>query len=202
MKKNFAIILMLALSVSGLRAQGLLDFGIKATYSTIDAYELYSNVQQSVVSRNAELIKQSNIGLFLRVNLSDRFFLQPEIGFSPNTVWDSLDNSDNIFVQTVDAFNRAQSATVNIPILAGVRLFSIGKLLSMRLFVGPEFYTDLQGSKINWKTYSVIGGVGLDALGFLYADARVSYLPGADLSSTLSNIDKPSFYSFSVGIKF
>ncbi|MDO4217638.1 MAG: hypothetical protein Q4D03_05610 [Bacteroidales bacterium] len=203
MKKNLLFGLLLALSLTGLQAQGLFDFGIRATYQSVDPYDLYSDVQTSVQTRNAELIKQSNLGFLFRFNLGDRFFIQPEIGVSPNAIWDSLDSDDMIFAQLAEAYENAQSATVSIPVLVGARLFSIGKLLSVRLFVGPEFYTEFSSfTDINWKTYSVLGGVSADILGFIYADARVSYLPSANLSTTLNHLDQPSFYAFTVGIKF
>lgn len=196
MKRILVFSLFVVMAVTGLRAQ-LFQLGLKGTYTSIDPYELYSDISTSVTNRSVNFLKQSGLGLMLRINVTDRIFVQPELGISPNAIWSEIDTNANFISQLLSAYNGASSSTLDIPVLVGYKLFSFGNALDIRVFGGAQFYTKFVSfSDIDFGTYSLLGGVGVDLIDFLYFDVRAVFNPGTNY------LDKPAHYAFTFGLMF
>lgn len=198
MKSRLIILLISFLAIGSLSAQRVFRMGVRGTYRTLDVFELPNTVSNPNLNQTTNIIKQGDIGLLFRFNIGDHLYLQPELGVRPNTLWDSINPSGDLFQQWSHALSSSTSTSITVPFMVGWRLFSLGNALTMRVFVGPEFYTDISstGMDNNWNTYSFCGGVGVDLIDLIYVDLRAAY------NKRISFNQPPTYYTLTVGLVF
>lgn len=176
-KRTFVFVLLLAAVVIPARAQ-LFQMGLKFQYSSASVDDMINNVSSEVENFSTEFLKGCEAGLMLRVNLGRLITVQPEANFSIGSLWDTVDAQGDFISATMTAFENVQTVNLSVPVLAAVHLVDIDKLLGLRLFVGPEFYTTIKGATsgggMDFSKYSLIAGVGIDLFDVLYVDARVA----------------------------
>lgn len=195
MRKNVFILALLTLLGVGTANAQLFQMGLKLQYSTQSIDDMIRDVSTEVSDFSTDFFRQCEGGLMLRANVGRWITIQPEANFSIGSVWDSVDAQDNFIDKAVAAFSNIQTINLSIPVLAGIHLLEFNKMLGLRVYVGPEFYTTLKGAtdgdKIDFGDFSLIGGVGVDLLGFLYVDGRVTRSHDGDM-----------FYRVGVGLLF
>ncbi len=194
MKKQLLIIALLAVFGVGTAQAQLLQLGLKLQYSTHSIDDMINDVTTEVNDFSTDFLRGCEGGLMVRANIGRWITIQPEANFSIGSVWDSVDAQDNFIDKIVAAYSNVQSVNLSVPVLVGVHLLDFNKMLGLRVFAGPEFYTTIKGAtdkSFDFSNYSLIGGVGIDLLGFIYVDGRV----------TRSN-DGDMFYRLGVGLLF
>lgn len=190
------IVLALFLTVATLipaRAQ-LFQMGLKLQYSTESIDQMINQVTQEYQNFSTDFLKGCEAGLFLRVNIGRWISLQPEANFSIGSIWDSVDAQTDFISSVTTAFSNVQTINLSVPVLLGVHLLDIEKLLALRIYGGPEFYTTIKGATetgMDFSKYSLVFGAGIDLLGFIYVDGRISRYSSGDM-----------FYRLGVGLIF
>lgn len=195
MKKRIIILaLMLAAVCIPARAQ-LFQMGLKMQYSSSSVDDMINNVTEEVQNFSTEFLKGCEAGLLLRVNVGRLITIQPEANFSIGSIWDSVDAQTDFISSTMTAFQNIQTINLSVPVLAAVHLIDLEKLVDLRVFAGPEFYTTIKGatsdSGMDFSKYSIIAGVGVDLFDVLYVDARVARFSEGEM-----------FYRLGVGLLF
>jgi hypothetical protein len=195
MKKRIIILaLMLAAVCIPARAQ-LFQMGLKLQYSSSSVDDMINNVTEEVQNFSTEFLKGCEAGLLLRVNVGRLITIQPEANFSIGSIWDSVDAQTDFISSTMTAFQNIQTINLSVPVLAAVHLIDLEKLVDLRVFAGPEFYTTIKGatsdSGMDFSKYSIIAGVGVDLFDVLYVDARVARFSEGEM-----------FYRLGVGLLF
>lgn len=187
--------LLLAILVSGGLYAQLPSFGIKvgATAATLSTSEIAANY-------DSENLLGYQVGAFMRLK-SGKLYLQPEVLYN---------NRKSNFFDDLNAENRFETGTIDIPILVGFKLLD-AKVFNLRAFVGPEASLQISDntdpetskkyeiSKTNWYMQA---GVGVDLL-FLTFDIR--YEKGLNDFITEAQADnnfKNNVWVFSLGLKF
>ena len=136
MKKLFLIAVLL-LSVSLTYAQ--LNFGIKAGYNSSLSFSNVSTVTNGTYNLNSvqnELWNDFHAGLFARVGLGKKLYIQPELLYNIQKKNYNLTIQDAISGQ-VTLNKIANINTVEVPILVGYKLLDL-KILNLRAFAGPD----------------------------------------------------------------
>lgn len=195
MKKRFLILaLLLAAVCIPARAQ-LFQMGLKVQYSSSSVDDMINNVTNEVQNFSTEFLKGCEAGLLLRVNVGRLITIQPEANFSIGSIWDSVDAQTDFIASAMTAFQNVQTVNLSVPVLAAVHLIDLEKLVDLRVFAGPEFYTTIKGatsdSGMDFSKYSLIAGVGVDLFDVLYVDARVARYSEGEM-----------FYRLGVGLLF
>ncbi len=194
MKKTFiAIALLMVSTLLPVRAQ-FMQMGLKLQYAGTSVDEIVSDVSYQVSDFSTDFLKGCELGLFLRFNVGRWISIQPEANFSMGSVWDEVEQADNFIDKVVTAFNNVQTINLSVPVLASLHLIEIEKLIGIRAFVGPEFYTSIKGASdegVDFGTFSIVGGVSVDLLGFLNVDGRLVHNKGGN-----------TFYKVGVGLLF
>jgi len=191
--KQRIIFLLLLMSVLSARAQ-LFQMGLKLQYSTVSIDEMVSEVEYQANNFSTDFLKGCEAGLFVRLNIGRWITLQPEANFSIGTIWDSVDAQPDFISSAMYTFQNVETVNLSVPVLAAIHLLDIEKLLGIRVFVGPEFYTTIKGATgegMDFSKYSLIAGVGVDLLGALYVDARATRFSSGDF-----------YYRLGVGLIF
>ncbi len=195
MKKRFLILaFLLAVVCIPARAQ-LFQMGLKVQYSSSSVDDMINNVTNEVQNFSTEFLKGCEAGLLLRVNVGRLITIQPEANFSIGSIWDSVDAQTDFISSAMTAFQNVQTVNLSVPVLAAVHLIDLEKLVDLRVFAGPEFYTTIKGatsdSGMDFSKYSLIAGVGVDLFDVLYVDARVARYSEGEM-----------FYRLGVGLLF
>lgn len=195
MKKRFLILaFLLAVVCIPARAQ-LFQMGLKVQYSSSSVDDMINNVTNEVQNFSTEFLKGCEAGLLLRVNVGRLITIQPEANFSIGSIWDSVDAQTDFIASAMTAFQNVQTVNLSVPVLAAVHLIDLEKLVDLRVFAGPEFYTTIKGatsdSGMDFSKYSLIAGVGVDLFDVLYVDARVARYSEGEM-----------FYRLGVGLLF
>ena len=195
MKKQILIlILMLGAVAIPARAQ-LFQMGLKLQYSSESVDNMINNVTSEVQNFSTEFLKGCEAGLLLRVNVGRFITIQPEANFSIGSIWDSVDAQSDFISSTITAFQNVQTVNLSVPVLAAVHLVDIERLVDLRVFAGPEFYTTIKGatseSGMDFSKYSILAGVGVDLFDIIYVDARVARYSKGDM-----------YYRLGVGLLF
>lgn len=182
MRKGIVIMIVVLAAMCGTANAQALQLGLKLQYSTTSIDEAVSGITEEVNNFSTDFFKQCDAGLMARISLGP-VFLQPEANFSLSSVWDSVDAQDDFFSAAMTVFNEVQHVNLNIPVLVGLKLIDLDKFVAIRVFAGPEFYTSIDvvsdgGFKLD--DYSIVGGVGVDLLGFIYVDGRVNKMLKGD----------------------
>ena len=136
MKKLFLIAALL-LSVSLTYAQ--FNFGIKAGYNSSLSFSNVSSVTNGTYNLNSvqnELWNDFHAGLFARVGLGKKLYIQPELLYNIQKKNYNLTIQDAISGQ-VTLNKIANINTVEVPILVGYKLLDL-KILNLRAFAGPD----------------------------------------------------------------
>ena len=136
MKKLFLIAVLL-LSVSLTYAQ--FNFGIKAGYNSSLSFSNVSSVTNGTYNLNSvqnELWNDFHAGLFARVGLGKKLYIQPELLYNIQKKNYNLTIQDAISGQ-VTLNKIANINTVEVPILVGYKLLDL-KILNLRAFAGPD----------------------------------------------------------------
>jgi hypothetical protein len=178
MKKLTILIVLLVFAFTG-KAQGGLDFGLKAGLNT-------SKISTDLDDYTPQTVNNYLAGAFARINFG-RFHIQPEAYFS----------SKGGEVKTGDALQTIHSFdlnTVDVPVLLGFKLID-KKPITLRINAGPlfSFVTDksvsdqLSEDQIVDNCFGWQYGAGLDFM-FLSLDARME-------SYTNNLYDHPDFNS-------
>ena len=166
MKKLTILVVLLAFAYTG-KAQGGLDFGLKAGLNT-------SKLSTHSSDYTSQTINGYQFGAFARINLG-RFYVQPEAYYNSK----GGEYIDKISPTTVNSFNLK---SVDVPALLGFKILD-QKAFNLRILAGPTFSfltnksvkgqltkDNLENSFFGWQY-----GVGADFL-FLTLDVRkVSY---------------------------
>ena len=103
-------------------------------------------------------------------------------------MWDSVDAQGDFVSSALAAFNNVQTINLSIPVLASLHLVDIEKLVDVRVFAGPEFYTvlkDVSENGVDFSKYSIIVGAGVDLFDILYVDGRMVKNFGGDMAFRL-----------------
>ncbi|MBQ9587419.1 MAG: hypothetical protein IJR26_06150 [Bacteroidales bacterium] len=193
MKKHFLIFALLCCTAFVANAQ-LFQLGLKAQYATKSLDELRTDLEYTYTNKSTDILRYSNVGLMARLNLGRWVTLQPEANISVSAVWDTVAQQGNFFNQAAWAFQNANTINLTIPVLAAVHLLKFENTLDLRLFAGPEFYTTIKGvqeGEVDFNSYSVVVGVGIDLLNVIYVDGRLTKNSNNDL-----------FYAVGVGLLF
>jgi len=190
MKKLTILFVLLVFALTG-KAQGGLDFGLKAGLNT-------SKISTDLDDYTPQTVNNYLAGAFARINFG-RFHIQPEAYFS----------SKGGEVETGDALKTVQSfdlSTVDVPVLLGFKLID-KKPIALRINAGPLFSfvtsksvsDQLSKDKIIDNCFGWQYGAGLDFM-FLSLDARME-------SYSKNLYDAPDFNSkngtfvLSLGVK-
>ena len=192
MKKLFLIAALL-LSVSLTYAQ--FNFGIKAGYNSSLSFSNVSSVTNGTYNLNSvqnELWNDFHAGLFARVGLGKKLYIQPELLYNIQKKNYNLTIQDAISGQ-VTLNKIANINTVEVPILVGYKLLDL-KILNLRAFAGPDIKfnagSSLEFNKItsgNFDTKSLVSDIKAANLG-LQIGAGVDVLMFAlDVKYTLIN---------------
>ncbi len=202
--KKLILLSVLLVSLLG-SAQAQFRINLKLSYGSQDVDEIINNVQSEVNNHNADFIRHCNFGLGFRIGLGNHLYINPEANVAINSVWDSVDNG-NIFTSISQAFANSQEAMLSIPVMVGWKILDLDGIAAARIYVGPEFYTTFgtlndngEGSKklnfsnFDFRTYSAVGGIGVDLLGFISIDARATYMLNSEAENKL-------FYTLGVGL--
>ena len=195
MKKRLFVLVILIAGTMGMANAQFFRLGLKVGYSTASIDELINNVSTEVQNANVDFLRQCDAGLMLRLNFGSRLYVQPEANFSISSVWSGVDSTADFFSTLSSAFDSLQSVNLSVPILVGFKIIDIENFLALRAFAGPEFYTSFEtvsNGSFNFENYTVVGGLSIDLINFIYVDARVNYsLTSGDL-----------FYKLGVGLMF
>ncbi len=195
MKKRFLILAFLLAAVCIPARAQLFQMGLKLQYSSSSVDDMINNVTNEVQNFSTEFLKGCEAGLLLRVNVGRLITIQPEANFSIGSIWDSVDAQTDFIASAMTAFQNVQTVNLSVPVLAAVHLIDLEKLLDLRVFAGPEFYTTIKGatsdSGMDFSKYSLIAGVGVDLFDVLYVDARVARYSEGEM-----------FYRLGVGLLF
>jgi len=156
--KNVFVFLILFTSFSILAQQKGINFGVKAGLNYGDNGKIefndLTNVGNNLLSENADDRIGYHIGIFLRGNITDNFYLKPELQYTQNSSSYSFSN------RKLD-YNLKK---LDLPILAGVHLLG-----PLHVFGGPSLQyivdNDLEDVRLsevkNDFTVGVQFGVGL-----------------------------------------
>ncbi len=195
MKKRFLILAFLLAAVCIPARAQLFQMGLKLQYSSSSVDDMINNVTNEVQNFSTEFLKGCEAGLLLRVNVGRLITIQPEANFSIGSIWDSVDAQTDFIASAMTAFQNVQTINLSVPVLAAVHLIDLEKLVDLRVFAGPEFYTTIKGatsdSGMDFSKYSLIAGVGVDLFDVLYVDARVARYSEGEM-----------FYRLGVGLLF
>ena len=195
MKKRFLILAFLLAAVCIPARAQLFQMGLKVQYSSSSVDDMINNVTNEVQNFSTEFLKGCEAGLLLRVNVGRLITIQPEANFSIGSIWDSVDAQTDFIASAMTAFQNVQTVNLSVPVLAAVHLIDLAKLVDLRVFAGPEFYTTIKGatsdSGMDFSKYSLIAGVGVDLFDVLYVDARVARYSEGEM-----------FYRLGVGLLF
>lgn len=195
MKKRFLILAFLLAAVCIPARAQLFQMGLKLQYSSSSVDDMINNVTSEVQNFSTEFLKGCEAGLLLRVNVGRLITIQPEANFSIGSIWDSVDAQTDFIASAMTAFQNVQTVNLSVPVLAAVHLIDLEKLVDLRVFAGPEFYTTIKGatsdSGMDFSKYSLIAGVGVDLFDVLYVDARVARYSEGEM-----------FYRLGVGLLF
>lgn len=194
MKKQLLILALVAFFGVGTAQAQLLQLGLKLQYSTHSIDDMINDVTTEANDFSTDFLRGCEGGLLVRANIGRWITIQPEANFSIGSVWDSVDAQDNFIDKIIAAYSNVQTVNLSIPVLVGVHLLDFNKMLGLRVFAGPEFYTTIKGATdkaFDFGNYSLIGGVGVDLLGFIYVDGRVTRSHDGDM-----------FYRLGVGLLF
>ncbi|MBQ6236944.1 MAG: outer membrane beta-barrel protein [Bacteroidales bacterium] len=195
MKKRFLILAFLLAAVCIPARAQLFQMGLKVQYSSSSVDDMINNVTNEVQNFSTEFLKGCEAGLLLRVNVGRLITIQPEANFSIGSIWDSVDAQTDFIASAMTAFQNVQTVNLSVPVLAAVHLIDLEKLVDLRVFAGPEFYTTIKGatsdSGMDFSKYSLIAGVGVDLFDVLYVDARVARYSEGEM-----------FYRLGVGLLF
>ena len=195
MKKRIIILLLLVGSITFSAKAQLFQMGLKLQYSSESVDEMVNSVNREVQNFSTEFLKGCEGGLLLRVNIGRLITIQPEANFSISSIWDTVDAPSDFISSTLAAFQNVQTVNLSVPVLAAVHLIDIEKLVDLRVFAGPEFYTTIKGATeeggMDFSKYSLIFGVGVDLFDILYVDGRVARFSEGDM-----------YYRLGVGLLF
>lgn len=195
MKKRFLFLAFLLAAVCIPARAQLFQMGLKLQYSSSSVDDMINNVTNEVQNFSTEFLKGCEAGLLLRVNVGRLITIQPEANFSIGSIWDSVDAQTDFIASAMTAFQNVQTINLSVPVLAAVHLIDLEKLVDLRVFAGPEFYTTIKGatsdSGMDFSKYSLIAGVGVDLFDVLYVDARVARYSEGEM-----------FYRLGVGLLF
>ena len=203
MKKTILLFAMVfCLGVAGYAQHGLHGI-IKASYDTKDPSMLISDIQHDVDDGAVNFIKKCNAELGLRYQTRLGLYIETGIAVSVNSVWDSVvSQSGSFWERAKNTFTYTQGLQFTLPVYAGWN-FPIGDAndLAFRVYVGPEFYStvgDLKEFKLNFNTYSLAAGVGVDLFNGISLDAKATYFMASQKG--LTAIEKNElFYTISIG---
>ena len=188
MKKRIVIIaILMGTLIVPARAQ-LMQMGIKLQYSTSSIDEMMNSVSETYQNFSTDFLKGCEGGLLFRINVGRWMTIQPEANFSISSVWDSVDAQGDFVSSALAAFNNVQTINLSIPVLASLHLVDIEKLVDVRVFAGPEFYTvlkDVSENGVDFSKYSIIVGAGVDLFDILYVDGRMVKNFGGDMAFRL-----------------
>lgn len=189
--KKFAMFLFFAVVALNLRAQGILDLGLKAGINT-------SKLSMHTSDYSPQTINNYLFGAFARVNVG-RLYLQPEAYYNTR----AGEYIDKVDMNTVNKFDLK---TVDVPALLGYKLID-QKALNLRIMAGPVFSfatsksvegtltkDNLKNSFFGWQY-----GAGVDFL-FLTLDARMESLSN-NLYATPDFSSKNGIFLLSLGVK-
>lgn len=191
MKKLTILVVLLVFAFTG-KAQGGLDFGLKAGLNT-------SKISTDLDYYTPQTVNNYLFGAFSRVNFG-RFHIQPEVYFSSKG-GEAVNTSGA--QEVVSSFDLN---TVDVPVLLGFKLID-KKPITLRINVGPvfSFVTDksvsdqLSEDQIVDNCFGWQYGAGLDFM-FLSLDARMeSY--AKDLYDAPDFNSKNGTFVLSLGVK-
>lgn len=195
MKKRVLILAFLLVAVCIPARAQLFQMGLKLQYSSESVDDMINNVTSEVQNFSTDFLKGCEAGLLLRVNIGRLITIQPEANFSIGSIWDSVDAQTDFISSTITAFQNVQTINLSVPVLAAVHLIDLEKLLDLRVYAGPEFYTTIKGATeeggMDFGKYSILAGVGVDLFDVLYVDARVARYSKGEM-----------FYRLGVGLLF
>ncbi|MCR4816439.1 MAG: PorT family protein [Bacteroidales bacterium] len=193
MKKLLLTLAIVMFMAAPAKAQ-LLQLGLKLQYSTSSIDDMINNVTQEAQNFSTDFLKGCEAGLLFRINVGRWITIQPEANFSIGSVWDSVDAQTDFINSFLTAFQNVQTVNLSVPVLAAVHLIELEKLVGIRVFAGPEFYTTIKGateSGMDFSNYSLVFGASVDLFGIINVDGRVSRFSKGEM-----------FYRVGVGLLF
>lgn len=166
--KNAFVFIILFSYISLLAQDKMINFGVKAglNYGDNGKIEISdaANVGKNILSKNADNHVGYHIGVFVRGNITDNFYIKPELQYTLNRSSFDIDKSKIEY----------DIKKIDLPILAGVKVFG-----PLHVFGGPSLQyivkNELKNVKLgNVKNEFTVGlqfGVGVQ-FGRLNADVR------------------------------
>jgi hypothetical protein len=152
----------------GLFAQAQILFGVRGGISTndIEAEQLFITNDETLEAFNLAIADAKfgvHAGLFLKVPITDFFFLQPEVLFNSNRVDFQRDDVEGIFTEKYQ--------NLDIPIIAGFQLGPIKPQLGLvgHVFLRSNSELDIEGYRQDFNNLTVgwQGGIGIEIKKFL-----------------------------------
>ena len=217
------ILILAALLMTWLFASAQLNFGIKAGYNSSLALDNLDDVSKGTYNLNSvagELANGFHAGVFVRLGLGDKLYLQPELLYAMQKKEFTMSYNNITNPSTLaDVGNYITFSTVDIPVLLGYKIVN-GKLFNLRAFAGPKFRLNA-GSKFDYANLtngstvditaltgelknSAVGlevGAGVDVLMFTL-DARMNLINDLYTASWQTKPDLNSNFIVSLGFKF
>ncbi len=163
--KKFCILFILVVFTFSGKAQGGLDFGLKAGLNT-------SRISTNLADYTPQTVNNYLFGAFARINLG-RIYVQPEAYISSK----GGEVIQNPGISTITS--SFDLNTIDVPVLLGFKIID-QKTINVRIMAGPAFYfatnksasEQLTTDKIASNFFGWQYGAGMDFL-FLSLDARM-----------------------------
>lgn len=195
MKKTIFLIMSLMI---GTFASAQLNFGLKAGYLSSLSLENIGDVTNGTYKFDDvknELWNNFHAGAFARVNIKERWYIQPEVLYSIQKK-DYQITFQHAITHDVTLNKFVNFSTVEIPVLIGYKVLNY-KMANLRAFIGPKISLDA-GSTLRFENVAdgnfdvtqlsqeikesqvgLVVGAGVDVL-MLTVDARLNLLDNFD----------------------
>lgn len=195
MKKTIFLIMSLMI---GTFASAQLNFGLKAGYLSSLSLENIGDVTNGTYKFDDvknELWNNFHAGAFARVNIKERWYIQPEVLYSIQKK-DYQITFQHAINHDVTLNKFVNFSTVEIPVLIGYKVLNY-KMANLRAFIGPKISLDA-GSTLRFENVAdgnfdvtqlsqeikesqvgLVVGAGVDVL-MLTVDARLNLLDNFD----------------------
>lgn len=217
------VLTLAALLFAWIFANAQFNFGIKGGYNSSLNLDNITSVSSGTYSLNSvagELANGFHGGVFARIGLGKKIYLQPELLYALQKKTFNLSVSNLVNPGSLtDVDNYVNFSTIDVPVLIGYKIVDL-KLLNVRAFAGPKFRMNA-GSTLDFKTLTsgatidekqLIGefkkasvgmevGAGVDLLMFTL-DARLNLINDVYTAKWQEKPDLNSNFVISLGWKF
>ena len=148
------VLTLAALLFAWIFANAQFNFGIKGGYNSSLNLDNITSVSSGTYSLNSvagELANGFHGGVFARIGLGEKIYVQPELLYALQKKTFNLSVSNLVNPGSLtDVDNYVNFSTIDVPVLIGYKIVDL-KLLNVRAFAGPKFRMNA-GSTLDFKT--------------------------------------------------